>query len=161
VSLDKEDKDADWRATFGGSDDGRSSKEYTEQQRRSELDRYMNDALNISVTRVVHGKRVMMNIKDEPLRWWRKRGEHLYPSLATLAFNLFSIPGMSSKCERAFSDASQLITDNRYNLKNDIIEADQCVKSWFKNNVADGQAAFNNIAAVAAIDDEIVDITGL
>jgi hypothetical protein len=69
VSLDKEDEDADWRATFGGSDDGRSSKEYTEQQRRSELDRYMNDALNISVTRVVHGKRVMMNMKDEPLRW--------------------------------------------------------------------------------------------
>jgi hypothetical protein len=91
----------------------------------------------------------------------RERSEHLYPSLATLAFDLFSISGMSSECERAFSDASQLITDNRYNLKNDIIEADQCVKSWFKNDVADGQAAFNNIAAVAAIDDEIVDVTGL
>jgi hypothetical protein len=94
----KEAEDADWRATFGGSDGGRSSKKYTQQQRRSELDRYMNDALKISVTKVVHGKRVKMNMKDEPLRWWRERGEHLYPSLATLAFDPFLIPGMSSEC---------------------------------------------------------------
>jgi hypothetical protein len=47
VSSDKEDDDEDWRATWGGSDDGRSSKEYTEQQRQSELERFMNDALDI------------------------------------------------------------------------------------------------------------------
>jgi hypothetical protein len=162
VSSDKEDDDEDWRATWGGSDDGRSSKEYIEQQRQSELERFMNDALDVSITRVVHGKRVTMNMKDEPLRWWRERGQQLYPTLATVAFNLFSIPGMSSECERSFSDAGNLITDYRYNLKNDIIQADQCLKSWFKNNVADGQAALTNIAAAALDeDDEIVDIAGL
>jgi hypothetical protein len=69
LSSDKEDEDADWRATFGGSDDGRSAREYTEQQRQSELERFMNDALDVTVTRVVHSTRVIMNMKDEPLRW--------------------------------------------------------------------------------------------
>ena len=159
MSSDKEDEDADWRATFGGSDDGRSAREYTEQQRQTELERFMNDALDVTVTRVVHGTRVIMNMKDEPLRWWRERGQHLYPTLAKVAFNLFAIPGMSSECERSFSDAGNLITDHRYNLKNDIIQADQCLKSWFKNGVADGQAAFTNIAMVMATDDEIIDVT--
>jgi hypothetical protein len=45
---------------------------------------------------------------------------------------------MSSKCERAFSASKRMITDKRYNLKTDIIEADQCIKSWIKNGVADG-----------------------
>lgn len=61
------------------------------------------------------------------------------------------------ECERAFSAAKRLITDDRYNLKSDIIEVDQCLKSWFKYGIADGQAAFNTIA----IDEEIVEITSL
>jgi hypothetical protein len=31
-----------------------------------------------------------------------------------------------------------MITDECYNLKTDIIKADQCIKSWIKNGVADG-----------------------
>lgn len=64
-----------------------------------------------------------------------------------MAYDLFAMPGMSSKCERAFSAAKRLITDDRYCLKSDIIEADQCLKSWLKNGIVDGHAAFNNIAA--------------
>lgn len=66
---------------------------------------------------------------------------------------------LSSECEPAFSSAKRMITDDCYKLKSDILEADQCPKSWFKNSVADGQAASTTIAA--AVDDEIVDITGL
>jgi hypothetical protein len=53
----------------------------------------------------------------------------------------------------------KLINEQRYNLKTDVIEADQYIKSWLKNGIADGQATFSTIAT--AIDDEIVDITGL
>jgi hypothetical protein len=158
ISSDVDDEDEDWRATFGGGDDGESSKEHIIQQRQSELDRFMNDALDVSLKRLVDGKTIATNMKDEPLRWWRERGQHLYPTLATMAFDLFAIPGMSSECERAFSAAIRLLTDDRYNLKPDIIEADQCLKSWFKSGVADGQAAFSNIAVV---DDEVVDITDI
>jgi hypothetical protein len=56
---------------------------------------------------------------------------------------------MSIECERAFSAAIRLLTDDRYNLKPDIIEADQCLKSWFK------------ISNIAVVDDEVVDITDL
>jgi hypothetical protein len=66
---------------------------------------------------------------------------------------------MSSECERAFSAAIRMLTDDRYNLKHDIIEADQCLESWFKNRVADGQAAFTTIATAIDDGDEVVDIT--
>ena len=77
-----------------------------------------------------------------------------------MAYDLFSMPAISSECERAFSSAKQLIAEQRYNLKSDIIEADQCLKSWLKNGITDGQAIFTNIA-VAALDEdnEIVDTT--
>jgi hypothetical protein len=118
----------------------------------------MSDSLDTITKTVVNGKILTNTMADEPLRWWRERGEHLYPTLASMAYDLFSIPGMSSECERAFSSGKRMITDDRYSLKSDIMEADQCLKSWFKNDVADGQAAFTSIAAA---DDEIVDITGL
>jgi hypothetical protein len=64
-----------------------------------------------------------------------------------MAYDLFAMLGMSSECERAFSAAKRLITDDRYCLKSDIIKADQYVKSWLKNGIVDSYAAFNNIAA--------------
>jgi hypothetical protein len=77
-----------------------------------------------------------------------------------MAYDVFSMPAMSSECERAFSAAKKLINEQRYNLKTDIIEADQCIKSWLKNGIADGRAIFNTIAvALNDEDDEIIDNT--
>jgi hypothetical protein len=41
-----------------------------------------------------------------------------------IAYDVFSIPAISSECERAFSAAKKLVNKQRYNLKTDIIEAD-------------------------------------
>jgi len=46
-----------------------------------------------------------------------------------IAYDVFSMPAMSSECERAFSAIKKLINEQRYNLKTDIIEADQYIKS--------------------------------
>jgi hypothetical protein len=128
------------------------------QLQESELNRFMaDDSLNTFVTIMKDGKPYKQTLVNEPLRWWRERGEHLYPILASMAYDLFSIPATSAECERAFITAKKLITDERYNLKPDIIEADQCIKSWCKHGIIDGRAAFATIAA--ATDDEIVDIT--
>lgn len=108
----------------------------------------MDASLDTSLTTIVNGQITRSSYSNEPLRWWRDRGEDLYLTLAIMAYDLFSIPGMSSECERAFSAAKRLITNYRYSLKTDIIEADQCVKSWFKYGIADGQAAFTSIANV-------------
>ncbi|KAM0711447.1 hypothetical protein Q7P35_002187 [Cladosporium inversicolor] len=102
-------------------------------QQEAELDRFMNDSLDIYFKYRVSGEIITGNYLQEPLRWWRERGEALYPTLATMAYDLFAMPGMSS------------------DLKPDIIEADLCLKNWFKHGIADGKAAFANIAG----DDEL------
>jgi hypothetical protein len=156
ISPEPED-DPLWAATYGKRT---TSPEQERIQMRklqeSELERFMNDDLNTTTTTTdATGK--IVKLPMEPLRWWRERGEHLYPTLAVMAYDLFAMPAMSSECERAFSNAKRLIAEQRYNLKSDIIEADQCLKSWLKNGIANGQAVFNTIAA--ALDDQIVDTT--
>lgn len=108
----------------------------------------MDDSLDIYYTHRVAGQGlVTSSYLDEPLRWWRERGEASYPTPATMAYDLFAMPGMSSECERAFSSAKRMITDERYSLKPDIIEADLCLKNWFNSGLADGRAAFANITS--------------
>jgi len=38
---------------------------------------------------------------------------------------------ISAKCKRIFSSAKYLVTNSRNRLKADIIEANECLKSWF------------------------------
>ena len=40
---------------------------------------------------------------------------------------------MSSEIERVFSSSALLLTDRRNRLKEDIIEASECMKSWGTN----------------------------
>lgn len=91
------------------------------------------------------------NIRDyeeRPLDWWIDRGQTLYPTLAKLAFTLFAIPGMSAECERAFSCAKKMVTDERFSFKADVIEAGQCLKSWLQHKLVDGSATWKLLAQV-------------
>ena len=45
--------------------------------------------------------------------------------------DILSIPAMSSEPERLFSGAKITITDRRNRLGSDVIEALECLKSWF------------------------------
>ncbi|KAM0713361.1 hypothetical protein Q7P35_000814 [Cladosporium inversicolor] len=126
---DNED-DEDWTHAFGEHVTDTERQTSTLQRRQeSELNRFIDDELDIYYTEVLQGKLLTKSYANQPLRWWRERGESLYLTLATMAYDLFAMPGMSSECERAFSAAKRLITDDRYCLKSDIIEADQCLKS--------------------------------
>jgi len=49
---------------------------------------------------------------------------------------------MSAECERAFSRAGKMVTDDRYQLKADIIEADQLIKSWLAGGLIDRNKAW-------------------
>jgi hypothetical protein len=68
--------------------------------------------------------------KDDPLLWWNAHRQQ-YPNLSTMAYDMLAIPPMSDECERTFSSAKHLISDSRNNLIMDIIEASECLKSWF------------------------------
>ena len=48
-----------------------------------------------------------------------------------MAFDVFSIPLMSDNNERSFSSGRDMITYRRTRLRSDIIEACQCLKSWY------------------------------
>ena len=54
------------------------------------------------------------------------------PSLSQMALDLLSIPAMSAEWERVFSSSKILISDRRNRLKDDIIEANECLNYWYK-----------------------------
>ena len=64
---------------------------------------------------------------EDPLAWWIKH-EADYPTLAKMAFDFFSIPAMSSECERVFSQSKKMITDERNRIDSDTVAAIECQK---------------------------------
>ena len=76
----------------------------------TELERFIADELNTTITTMDAEGRIIKK-QIEPLRWWRERGERLYPTLAVMAYDLLAMPAMSSECERAFSNAKRLIAE--------------------------------------------------
>lgn len=66
------------------------------------------------------------------LAWWLEETQQkTYPNLSRMAVDILSIPAMSAEPERLFSGAKITITDRRNRLGSDIIEALECLKSWF------------------------------
>lgn len=115
------------------------------QKETAELESFMVDRLDTTYSVVEIGVKVTKSYSNEPLHWWCERGEALYPTLTTMAYNLFSISGMSVKCERAFNAAKRIVTDERYNFKSDIIEVEQCIKNWLKYSFTNGAEAWQII----------------
>lgn len=128
---DVDSDDEDYLAAFSSFTNDPTSEADRRQRMEAEFDTFINSSIAID-----------RECTDKPLQWWIDIGEPLYPTLASLAYSLFSIPGMSAECERAFSHAKKLVTEERFRLKEDIIEADQCVKSWLYNGLVDGSAAW-------------------
>ena len=63
------------------------------------------------------------------IRWWQ---DHVaeYPRLSWMALNILAIPAMSAEVERVFSSAKLLLPDSRNRLREDVIKACECLKSW-------------------------------
>lgn len=100
---------------------GMLSSEYRARKRqklRSELERFTEYTPTKAEQRIVN-----------PLAYWQ--GLKLtYPILYRMAMDLFSIPAMSSECEREFSSADDVITDDRNRLADETIEALELQKNW-------------------------------
>lgn len=52
-----------------------------------------------------------------------------------MALDTLSIPAMSVECERVFSSTKEKITSSRNRLQEDIIEATECLKAWWDEDV--------------------------
>ena len=71
---------------------------------------------------------------DNPLDWWRYN-QHRYPVLRHMAFDLLATPASSSADERIFSQAGHVLDEERFNTKDDLAEAQQCLKSIFDEGI--------------------------
>lgn len=65
---------------------------------------------------------------DNLLYYWRFQ-EANYPDLAKMAYDMHSIPATFAECERVFSSTKLLITDRRALMRDDIMEASECLKA--------------------------------
>jgi hypothetical protein len=68
------------------------------------------------------------------INWWNDC-KSAFPSLHLYAFDTLVIPAMSAECERVFSSTKKLITPERNRLAEDIIEASECLKNWWDNEL--------------------------
>jgi hypothetical protein len=150
------DDDDDWQAlfTYNVTDMDQTIRKRKRQQ-ETELERFLEDDLDVEwqeYERLPNGtyKPVRRSYMDCPLRWWRERGESKYPTLAVMAYDLLSIPAMSSECERIFSGTKRVVTDARYQLKVSTIEADMCLKSWLQQRLVDGNTTWKILNDVNA-----------
>ena len=64
------------------------------------------------------------------ITFWQERYDS-QRDLAHFAIDMLAIPPSSDACERLFSSAKLLLTDRRSRMKMDIIEANECLRSWF------------------------------
>ena len=68
-----------------------------------------------------------------------KHGRRDFPTLFRYALDTLSCSGMSTECERVFSNAKKLITPERNQLREDIIEACECLKALWRNSLIEQQ----------------------
>jgi|1186.fasta_scaffold30977_2 hypothetical protein len=74
------------------------------------------------------------------ITWWAgMSGKDDFPTLFQYALDTLSCPAMSAECERVFSSAKKLITPERNQLGEDIIEACECLKAWWRNSLIEQQ----------------------
>ena len=65
--------------------------------------------------------------------WWlAPEQQATYPNLSKMALNLLSIPAMSAAPERLFSSCKITLTDRRNKLSVRVIEALECLRSWYQ-----------------------------
>ena len=76
--------------------------------------------------------------KENLFRHWAGRLASL-PALVHWAWDVLSIPAMSSECERSFSGAKLTVTPIRNSLEADIVEAIEVLNRWQKIEKQDRQ----------------------
>jgi len=69
-----------------------------------------------------------------PIAWWQSSRKE-FPRLSRMALDLLSIPAMSAKAERIFSQSGNIIRPNRARLGADTVAAVVCLKQWDSEGV--------------------------
>jgi hypothetical protein len=68
------------------------------------------------------------------INWWMEN-RYRFPCLATMAFDAAAIAAMSAEVERVFSSSKLQLSDRRLALGDDIVEAQEFLKSLVHNDL--------------------------
>jgi hAT family C-terminal dimerisation region len=91
--------------------------------------------MNADITRTdefnlyLNGPTTLLPLSTNLYRWWTNSGS---PQLASMAFDILSIPAMSAETERVFSGVKLTISPTRNRLGEDVIEATECLNRWYR-----------------------------
>jgi hypothetical protein len=64
-----------------------------------------------------------------------------------MAIDLLSMPPMSAESERVFSGARRTITWERHSLGCEVVEQSECLKSWIRLLIKDGEVSIDPLLA--------------
>lgn len=107
-------------------------------RRRTAFDRFIEDDTLRERTKdeLERYLKIPQEVDEIPnlITWWEQH-QVRFPQLSRLAIHLFSVPAMSSECERVFSQCKKMVTDERNRLLPDIIEAQECLKNWLLHDL--------------------------
>jgi hypothetical protein len=67
---------------------------------------------------------------QDPLDWWKLHQDD-YPVLKHLVFTTLAAPASTAADERLFSIIGNVVNEERPHTKQDLAEAEQCLRSWY------------------------------
>lgn len=68
--------------------------------------------------------------QDKIYEWWSDQDR--LPHIRQMTYDLLFIPAMSAETEHSFSGTKHTITPTRTCLGADIVEAEECLRAWFR-----------------------------
>ena len=118
-SLDREPPTKKLRSSFNEYRNRPRPQPVTEHEEEDEYLRYCKEPL------------VELGDGVTPLRWWLHdpRAKN-YPCLQRMAWDILSIPNMSSSNERSFSQTKNTVTAKRGSMDAFTMEQIECLRSW-------------------------------
>lgn len=70
-----------------------------------------------------------------PIPYWVAK-KSVWPELAAMALDIYSVPAMSDEPERIFCQTGHILAPRRRSLTSKSMEQLMCMKSWLKQGVA-------------------------
>jgi hypothetical protein len=74
-------------------------------------------------------------VDKSPIPYWVAK-KNIWPELAAMALDIYSVPAMSDEPERIFSQTGHILAPRRRRLTSKSMEQLMCMKSWLKQGVA-------------------------
>jgi hypothetical protein len=80
----------------------------------------------------INGQR-LKHPPENLFHWWAQQSD--IPSMQQMAYDLLSIPAMSSETERIFSDSKLYLSPQRCRMGAELLEALECENKWIKAGI--------------------------